>query len=187
MTELILLRHGPTAAAAARAPLGHRDEPVQTGAWARWPDVRQVIAGWGPAEVVTSDLARCCVLAEELNLPCTVLPALREQDFGQWDGQPWSRVPADHPFWADPVHGVPPGGESFAACAERAWQAFIALPTEAPLLVLASAGPLRAIAARLLGLSLERALDLDWQPFAAMRLRRIGDERAVLREFRILG
>ncbi|HJV22476.1 MAG TPA: histidine phosphatase family protein, partial [Holophagaceae bacterium] len=85
-------------------------------------------------------------------------------------------------FFANPVLACPPGGETYARCASRALQALQgALQGEAPILVLAHGGPLRAILAHFLGLPLERSLDLAWQPWGLSRLEVHGANKAVLR------
>ena len=82
-------------------------------------------------------------------------------------------------FFADPVHAKPPGGESFAACAARAVAA-LDLGEAGTTLVLGHGGSLRAILAQHLGLPLDRALDLAWQPFGLSRLDTYAQGRASL-------
>lgn len=163
---LLLLRHGPTAAALAGAPLGRRDLPVTPDGVVRWPAVQAELAAFRIARVFTSNLRRANAHAHTLGLPVRVLPGLEEQDFGAWDGVPWKDIHDAGPFFADPVNAAPPGGEAFAACAARAVaQVPVLLEAGGSVLVLAHGGPLRAILAHLLGLSLARALDLAWDPF----------------------
>lgn len=56
-----------------------------------------------------------------------------------------------------------------------------ALDGEQSTLVLAHGGPLRAILAHFLGLSLDRALDLAWQPYGLTALEVFSPNRAILR------
>jgi broad specificity phosphatase PhoE len=182
MTTLFLLRHGPTTASDTGAPLGHLDLPVSEWGRAQWPRVKAELLELGIERVFSSDLRRAEEHAQSLELPHEVLPCLREQDFGEWDGRPWSEIEETEGFFADPVNRAPPGGESFAQCAERAIRVTEKIPAEGPstLLLLAHAGPLRAILARHLGLPLERALALGWEPFGLTRLDLYGADRAVL-------
>lgn len=163
---LLLLRHGPTAASLAGAPLGRRDLPVTPDGMVRWPAVQAELAAFRIARVFTSNLCRARAHAQALGLPVQVLPGLAEQDFGAWDGEPWAEIPDSGLFFSDPVNAEPPGGEAFAACAARAVaQLPVLLEAGGTVLVLAHGGPLRAILAHLLGLPLARALDLAWDPF----------------------
>lgn len=60
-------------------------------------------------------------------------PALREADFGEWDGRPWADIAvADIDAWAkDLAHTQPGGGESVAMLLTRAASALQALPVQA--------------------------------------------------------
>ena len=182
MTPLFLLRHGPTAASAAGAPLGRLDLPVSPEGEALWLTVKARLLDLGCQRVLCSDLCRARDHALDLGLPSLVLPDLGEQAFGEWDGLPWSQIPGADAYLANPVQGVPPGGESFARCASRTLLALQgALEGEQATLVLAHGGPLRAILAHFLGLPLERALDLAWQPFGLTKLELYAPNRALLR------
>ena len=182
MTPLYLLRHGPTEASQAGAPLGRLDLPVTREGEAQWPRVKRELLTLGIQRVLTSDLLRAKTHALDLGLPTLVLPDLGEQAFGEWEGIPWAEIPSVGTFFSDPVKSTPPGGESFARCASRALMALQgALEGEQPTLVLAHGGPLRAILAHFMGLPLERALDLAWQPFGLTALEVFGANRALLR------
>jgi broad specificity phosphatase PhoE len=182
MTPLYLLRHGPTAASAAGAPLGHLDLPVSPEGEALWPAVKARLRALPLERVVCSPLQRSPRHAQDLGLPCVVSGALREQAFGAWDGHSWADLDPETTasFFADPIHGIPPGGESFAACAARSVAALDGLIDDTPTLILAHGGPLRAILSHLLGLPLERALDLAWDPFGLSLLKVYGPNRAAL-------
>ena len=182
MTPLYLLRHGPTAASQAGAPLGRLDLPVAEEGERRWPAVKAQLLELGVQRVLCSPLRRSRGHAEDLGLPLLILDGLAEQAFGEWDGIPWSEIKGAESFFANPVTGCPPGGESFARCASRAVQALQgALSGVEPVLVLAHGGPLRAVLAHFLGLPLDRALDLAWQPYGLSKLEIHGPNKAVLR------
>lgn len=184
MRSLYLLRHGPTEASAAGAPLGHLDLPVSPDGESRWPGLRAALLTLPIERVLCSPLQRSRRHAQDLGLPCVVVDEFREQHFGAWDGRPWADLdPASTAaFFADPIHAIPPGGESFAACAARAVAGLESMiETEGPpTLILAHGGPLRAIAGHLLGLPLERALDLAWEPFGLSLLKLYAPGRALL-------
>jgi broad specificity phosphatase PhoE len=164
------------------APLGRLDLPVDEEGERLWPRVQAELGVLGVERVLCSPLRRSREHAERLGLPLLVLEGLAEQGFGEWEGQPWTEIKGAEAFFANPVLACPPGGETFARCASRALQALQgALQGEAPTLVLAHGGPLRAILAHFLGLPLERALDLAWQPWGLSRLEVHSPNKAVLR------
>lgn len=182
MLPLFLLRHGPVTGPEGGVPAGRRDLALTEAAWALWPAVRAELLALGIQRVLTSDLRRAKEPALDLGLPCLVLPDLAEQSFGEWEGMPWSEVRGAEAFLSSPVTTAPPGGESFAHCASRTLLILQgALDGEAPTLVLGHGGPLRAILAHFLGLSLERALDLAWPCYGLTKLEVHGSNRAVLR------
>jgi broad specificity phosphatase PhoE len=189
LTPLYLLRHGPTEASQSGAPLGRLDLAVTQEGQAQWPGVKQELLNLGIQRVLTSDLVRAKAHALDLSLPVLVLPDLGEQSFGEWEGIPWSELQNVNSFFSEPVRSVPPGGESFARCASRALMALQgALDGEQSTLVLAHGGSLRAILAHFLGLPLERALDLAWQPYGLTALEVYGPNRGLLRYHnRVLG
>jgi broad specificity phosphatase PhoE len=182
MTTYFLLRHGPTDAGKAGAPLGRLDLPVNAAGQALWPRVKEDLLGLGIQRVLTSNLARAREHARDLGLPCRVLPDLAEQHFGAWDGVPWCEIKGAEAFFKDPVRGVPAGGgESYFRCADRARAAIEGTWDPLPVtLVLAHGGPLRAILAFFLGLPLDRSLDLSWQPFGLSKLEIYQSGRGIL-------
>jgi broad specificity phosphatase PhoE len=182
MTTFYLLRHGPTDAGLRGAPLGRLNLPVNEAGQALWPKVKAELLTLGLQRVLTSNLGRARDHARDLGVDCRVLPDLAEQAFGAWDGVPWAEIQGAEAFFKNPIRGIPPGGgESFWQCADRArsaiqgtWQA------DAVTLVLAHGGPLRAIVAHYLGLPLDRALDLAWQPFGLTKLEIYQSARGIL-------
>jgi alpha-ribazole phosphatase len=80
--------------------------------------------------VLSSPLRRCAAVGRWLRRwgwRHQVDAALREMDFGAWDGQRWEAIGAAalDAWLADFAHHAPGGGESLAALLERvrAWQA----------------------------------------------------------------
>lgn len=185
MIPLYLLRHGPTDISLAGAPAGQLDVCANIEAEQSWPIVKKKLTRFGIQKILTSNLQRACLHAKdlsfELNVPCQILPDLAEQDFGEWEGTPWNQVKDAGAFLKNPVYGTPPGGENFASCASRSITAMQAsLEGGQTTLVIAHGGSLRAILAHFLGLSLERALDISWQPFGMTMLEVYAANRAIL-------
>jgi adenosylcobinamide kinase/adenosylcobinamide-phosphate guanylyltransferase len=117
-----------------------------------------------PQAVHTSPALRArqtaAIIAEECQIPLTVCSALREIDFGAWAGQSIADIgatlPAAQAWIADPSSGSPPGGETIAAVADRAFAALAALADGdcERVVVVGHAGSLRLALARGLGMPL---------------------------------
>lgn len=181
MNDLYLLRHGPTAASLAGAPLGQADWPVTDEGEAKWPALKNYLASLPLDLVVTSDLRRATKHAVDLRAEAIIDPRLREQNFGRFEGRPWEKIEEAEQFFLDPLNNAPPDGESFAQCSERTIAALQPLlHRRCNLLLLGHAGPLRAILAFLLDLPLRRALDLQWAPFGLSHLRCYAEDKATL-------
>ncbi|KAA5599892.1 histidine phosphatase family protein [Blastochloris sulfoviridis] len=129
----------------------------------------------GIAAVYSSPAARCRALAARLH-PAPVLDdRLHELDFGHWEGRRWDDIArAEIDAWtADFVTFAPPGGETFAALADRAF-AFAADITRrrgsAPVVAVTHAGVIRALVARARGLALTDAFAIDAPPGSVHRV-----------------
>jgi alpha-ribazole phosphatase len=107
------------------------------------------------AQIHTSPLARCRLVAEALAgdwgaLPPLVDARLMEMDFGAWEGQAWDDVPrAALDAWAADLMGFsPPGGESGADLILRVSAAWDQMTAEGrDLVVITHGGPLKVLAA----------------------------------------
>ena len=116
MRRLFLIRHGPTHQSVFT---GWRDVPADLSDIAAVARMRD----WLPddAPIISSDLKRCVATADAIAGGRRRLPhdrALREFDFGEWDGLGFDVVGARDPilsraFWDDPGDVTPPGGESW--------------------------------------------------------------------------
>ena len=123
------------------------------------------------AVIIASPLKRCRVLAEflaeQLKLPITFDPRLRELDFGAWEGERWEEIDrAKSNFWtADVWNRAPPDGETCAElncrvlavlnelCAsETAAAATTDKAAHQRVIMVSHAGPLRALVAHALKL-----------------------------------
>ena len=105
------------------------------------------------ATIVTSNAQRCRRLADLLAAPhnsrVTIDDRLRELDFGDWEGRPWSDIPKiQTTVWAKDVwNQSAPGGESYSGMHARvsaAWESLLLIADET-LVVVGHAGPLRAL------------------------------------------
>lgn len=122
MTQLFLVRHGPTH---EKNFVGWRDVPADltdTAALTRLSDYLPQ-----DAVIISSDLLRASATADAISgkrhrLPHD--PRLREFDFGAWDGLHFSDVARRDPdlsrrFWEEPGDIKAPDGESWNAVANR--------------------------------------------------------------------
>jgi probable phosphoglycerate mutase len=159
--EISLFRHGELIVDAQGRLVGHADLPLskrgerQAQWWAR------EFQSFSLDAVYSSDLQRARygaeVLAAPRGLSVQALPAWREIDVGAWQMRRYSELDNQaitHCF-SDPATFAYPGGESFAAFAERITQALQALRSRHPkgghVALVAHGGVTRAV----LGLALE--------------------------------
>ncbi len=159
-------RHGEVETGIARVCRGQLDVALsargreQTNAAVH----RFLTTNGAPDRVLTSDLSRCRDMAEQFGVQPELLPGLREQDMGEWEGRTWeSLTEADGAavtaYWADYVNARPTGGESWAAACARVVATWSALgPLEGRIVVCTHVGPIRALLCAWLGLPAGNAL-----------------------------
>lgn len=122
MTRWWWVRHGPTH---QKAFTGWRDVPADLSDVARLDRLTKYLPA--QAKLVTSDLQRAVATGDAIRANRTRLPhiaALREFDFGDWDGLHFSEVAERDPelsrqYWEAPGDVAPPGGESWNTAASR--------------------------------------------------------------------
>lgn len=122
MTRFWWVRHGPTH---QRAFTGWRDVPADLSDHDRIARLHAYLPQG--ALLISSDLTRAKATAAALGTGRDTLPespALREFNFGDWDGKTFAEVAASHPeqsraYWEQPGVIAPPNGESWNALAER--------------------------------------------------------------------
>lgn len=118
-----------------------------------------------PWQIISSPALRCRRLAESFGQDVIVDARLLELNFGSWELRRWNEIPRDEiDVWsADFVNHAPPGGESFAALAERA-EACIAEAakkhSEKNIVCVTHAGVIRALIAPRQGLTLRDAFNI---------------------------
>jgi 2,3-bisphosphoglycerate-dependent phosphoglycerate mutase len=154
---ILLARHGETDANAARVV---QLPDARLSALGRQQAERLAVrvAECGVAHILCSDMTRAletaAPIAARTGLPVTADPLLRERDFGDLRGTPYSELRVD-PFAID---YAPPNGETvaeFHARVERAWDVVVQLAARVPgsLLVVTHGLVCRAL--------IERHLHLD--------------------------
>lgn len=182
--KLVLLYHGDIDGANGRC-IGTTDLPLSSparramdGLAADWPYQH-------PDALVSSTRKRAhSALAPFVRrfgrLPM-VEPRLDEQDFGDWDGEPWTSLHDDtsgsvRAWLSDWVNLAPPNGESFAMVAKRVRSWLDDIDSQHGdddlLLVSAHAGPIRALVCHALQIPLDHGLLLTVTPGHVSALRR---------------
>jgi broad specificity phosphatase PhoE len=165
------IRHAPVAGHDGRTIYGQDDLPADCSDLACFT----ALAGALPADAlwVTSNLGRARQTAAAIHAAAgreapdfLVEPDFAEQHFGAWQG----RTHADlaemrdghwHRFWLAPAEMAPPGGESFAAVADRVGRAvdrLTAAHAGRDIVAVAHGGSIRAALGMALGLLPDRAL-----------------------------
>lgn len=161
---LILAVRHPRALPGARICHGRTDaplaEPAEAGA-----DKLLALLDEPIDRIISSPLLRALdvarVIALRTGAPLHADDRLTDQDFGTWEGQPWSVLPRTETIaWqADPVHYAPGGGENAAAMVRRLRRAWTRLASsEDTTLVLTHAGPIQCLLHIATGLKLTDAL-----------------------------
>ena len=114
--------------------------------------------------VITSPLVRCWDVAQQIasEKVCDIQieDAIKEYNFGDWDGQSFESLwampkPNIGDFWQDPFALTPPNGESMLDFKERVgdwWREQLSQPKEESILVISHAGVIKEIAGLVLGL-----------------------------------
>ena len=152
MSRLFLIRHGVTDGNALRI-VQHPHIPLSARGVVQAERLARRLAGEGIARIVSSDYARALTTAEHLRratgAPLSVEPLLRERNFGDLRGRPYSELGFDmfEPDYA------PPNGETWPAFHARvdwAWARVqeIAAATGGRLAVVTHGLVCRSLAAR---------------------------------------
>jgi probable phosphoglycerate mutase len=130
LSRIFLIRHGETAANAARI-FQTPGVPLSELGRGQARRLARRLAGAGVRQILASDLLRAVETAEALRdatgAPLALDPLLQERSFGELRGRPYAEVGGD-PFAAD---YVPPGGESWEAFHHRVAAAFGAIESAA--------------------------------------------------------
>ncbi|HEY0360072.1 MAG TPA: bifunctional RNase H/acid phosphatase [Mycobacteriales bacterium] len=125
----VLVRHGASPLSPQKRFSGRGDVPLSEEGRAQAALLAERLAERGGIDlVVTSPLRRArrtaeAVAARTHGAELVVEPDLAETDFGKWEGHTFAEVraqwPAELDAWLESTDVAPPGGESFAATAER--------------------------------------------------------------------
>lgn len=187
-----LLRHGAVREVERRVVRGQLDTGLSDAGMREQAALVARFATQPASRLVSSDLPRCAGMAVELGsrlgIEVELVPALREQSLGRWEGRTWQELQvADaertRDYWRDFVHTEPPGGETFLAMTERVqgWfdAEYDALLDRTTVLV-THVGPIRALVCRALGIDVAQSLRLA--PATGSRTRLLCSEAGAVLE-----
>ena len=178
--RLILFRHPELDAAHAGIALGQQPAKLSRRG-------RERVLGWirslqrQPLDrVFAADVAHCLepaqALAQARELEVVADPRLRDQDMGEWTGQPWTGlVSADsvrvRAFFEQFGDVAPPGGESLGESIDRflQWWTELAPSDGKTYAVVTSGAMIGGFTAAMLGMRLSRSISLNL-PHGAMAI-----------------
>jgi broad specificity phosphatase PhoE len=169
MSEILLIRHAETDMAGTFC--GHSDPELNTTGRVQLAGLISGLRMDQIGVVYTSDLRRAhttgTAIAEAFGVDCHVRRALREINFGQWEGTTWSEIERrDNAYarrWVEEYPSLPaPDGESFHDFEQRVRDEVKVLSLKAEvagcaIAVVTHAGVLRTVLGVLQGCSEENA------------------------------
>lgn len=169
MSKLLFIRHAETDMAGTFC--GRSDPELNTRGQAQLGELINRLRNEEISVVYTSDLRRshttARTIAEAFAVDCCVRPALREIDFGQWDGFTWKQIERRDGIyarrWIADYPSLPaPDGENYRDFERRVLDEvkFLSLEAEAAdccIAVVTHAGVLRTVLCALHGCSEESA------------------------------
>ncbi len=162
MNTAFFIRHAETERAGRFC--GHSDPELNAEGRAQLTALADLLSAETIERVYCSDLRRATSTAQSIaatrDIPLTLRPALREIDFGRWEGLSWEQVEQMDPEharkWMDAFPNLPaPEGESFRAFEARVLEEVHALIERdpGPMAVVTHAGVLRVVLRHLCGCS----------------------------------
>ncbi|CQR71281.1 Phosphoserine phosphatase 1 [Sporomusa ovata DSM 2662] len=172
MTRLIVVRHGQTVWNLERKYQGHSDIALTDKGLRQAEAVGARLAEEKIDAVYASDLSRAFKTAEYIaakhSLTVSVVPALREIKFGDWEGLTYEQISAQWPgllgkLWTTPDELQIPGGESFQQLKERAYAAIekiVAAHPDQTVAVVAHGGTIGTILCAMLGIHLNHVWNI---------------------------
>jgi alpha-ribazole phosphatase len=168
MSRVLFIRHAETEMAGRFC--GHSDPDLNAQGRMQLTPLAHGLSGEPLDIVYSSDLRRASATARAIaavrEIPQVVRPALREIDFGQWEGLSWEQIEQMDPAYARKwmgryPHLAAPSGESFQAFEARVLEEvkFLLDSNGGPIAVVTHGGVLRVVLRHLCGQSDEEA----WQ------------------------
>jgi broad specificity phosphatase PhoE len=167
MSEILFIRHAETDMAGTFC--GHSNPRLNARGRAQLAELMTTLNTEDIGEIYASDLLRAQETAQGIArcfaVECHLRPALREINFGQWDGLTWEQIEQSdrayaHRWVAEYPNLSAPGGEGFGDFERRVLEEIEALVIKTKgrgIAVVTHAGVLRTVLCRLLNCSEEEA------------------------------
>ncbi|WP_042427163.1 bifunctional RNase H/acid phosphatase [Streptacidiphilus anmyonensis] len=196
-TTFVLLRHGETALTPEKRFSGSGGGDPALSERGRWQAERAAaaLAAHGTVEaIVSSPLRRCRetaqAVADVLGLEVRVEEALREADFGSFEGLTFAEVKERQPealdAWLASPRTAPPDGESFVAVGRRVAAArdrLLARYAGRTVLVVSHVTPIKSLVRLALGAPTEALYRMELSAAAVSAVQFYADGNASLRLF----
>lgn len=194
MGRIYLIRHGQVAWNARSAYVGSTDIPLNDTGRAQAERLARRLERDDISAIYASDLSRARetaeIVAERLDLSVVLMPALRELDYGEWEGMPEVKVPKRYPelfeAWrADPAQVSTPGGETVQELADRAYPAFCGIAeqhADENVAVVGHKCTNRVLLCRILGIDINRYRQVGQGNAALNIIERRKDGRLVVEQ-----
>lgn len=191
MTKVLLIRHGQTVWNQGGKYQGHTDVQLSEEGREQARRLRQRFINDRIDAFYASDLSRAMetasIIAEGRGAPVVPVPALRELNFGVWEGLTYQEILAGYGYLAerwyiDPTGLAIPNGETFEELKERSYRVMQDLVARHPgqtILVVSHGGTIRAIICAVLDLDLKNIWSFR-QDNTAVNIIDFYEQRAVL-------
>jgi alpha-ribazole phosphatase len=162
MSRVLFIRHAETEMAGRYC--GHSDPELNAQGRTQLTRLAQLLSAEPLDRVYSSDLRRARSTAQAIvaarNIPQVLRPALREIDFGAWEGMSWEQIQQLDPDFAQEwmaayPHLPAPSGENYHAFEARILEEvnYLLAHNPGPIAVVTHAGVLRVVLRHLLGCS----------------------------------
>jgi len=191
VTNVWLIRHAEPSAAVRGRCYGSLDVELSAAGRAQAAQLAELLKAEPLAAVYSSPRIRAIQTAEAVAAPhglaISIRPALREIDFGDFEGRTYDEIAASHPDlyrqWMEtPTEVRFPRGESFAQVRERVLGVFVPLLTQhenQSIAIVTHGGVVRIILADALGIPPRNIFRVGQRYAALSRIRYLGDHASV--------
>lgn len=176
--RVYLVRHGQTAWNVEKRAQGHTDIALDEVGTAQAQGVGRFFAAASVGLVLSSDLVRAHQTAMAISQEFKTDPMLREQGFGQWEGEDYLEVRRRFIAAGDHPDVTPPGGESKRDVWNRLAPIHQRLSeTLFDTAIVSHGGTSSLLCARLLGGTVEMAASFKFSNGAVTEFERMADGR----------
>lgn len=192
LAKLYLIRHGEVAWNRENSYIGATDLPLNDQGKKQAALLADRLAHHKIAAVYSSDLTRARetaeIIAERFGLQVITVPAMREVNYGEWEGVSETKLPTSHPdvyhqWRANPTEVRIPGGETFAELRDRALSAFCRIAESHPsedVVIVGHKSANRVILCCLMGIDINRYKQIGQGNAALNVIERREDGRFVV-------